>query len=302
MNLKIIGYHYIRTKSYSKFKSLNFLDKKDFIEQIKFISKNYKIISLNELLNHKKLKKENALLTFDDGYIDHYEIVFPILKKYKIPAIFFAPEKTLKQKDFLDVNKLQLILSKFNDRKKLFKLIESDLRKIINVDYYLKLQKKLSKDYDHRWHDNYTNIIRNFLQYLLPIKIRKKIINSYFLKTIDNDPKKLIKNFYLSFNNAKEMLSDDICFGSHGSDHEWLEFLNYKEQYNDILKSKNNLLNLGVKEKQLTMCYPYGSYNKDTIKILRKLNFKYGFANKYGVVKNLDKNRFELPRVDTNEF
>ena len=98
------------------------------------------------------------------------------------------------------------------------------------------------------------------------------------------------------------MLSDKICFGSHGSDHEWLEYLSYDEQYNDILKSKKNLLKLGVQEKQLTICYPYGSYNKNTINIVKKLKFRFGFGNNHGVVKNLEKKRFALPRIDTNDF
>lgn len=39
---------------------------------------------------NQKLPKKSILLTFDDGYYDNYAIVFPLLKKYNLKAIFFV--------------------------------------------------------------------------------------------------------------------------------------------------------------------------------------------------------------------
>ena len=51
------------------------------------------------------------LLTFDDGYIDHFTYVFPVLKEYKMQGSFFVPGKTFTENCLLDVNKIHYLLA-----------------------------------------------------------------------------------------------------------------------------------------------------------------------------------------------
>ena len=64
-----------------------------FKKQIDAILEKYPIISLSDALKQCNLGKPRnqiqIVLTFDDGYVDNYEIVFPILKKKGISAVFF---------------------------------------------------------------------------------------------------------------------------------------------------------------------------------------------------------------------
>lgn len=67
-----------------------------FAEQMAFLSShNYTPISLDDLhayLNGKgDLPAKPVVLTFDDGYRDTYEVVFPILKKYGFKSVLFIP-------------------------------------------------------------------------------------------------------------------------------------------------------------------------------------------------------------------
>ncbi|HCH69557.1 MAG TPA: hypothetical protein DE042_03485, partial [Colwellia sp.] len=52
-----------------------------FKKQIQFIKKNFQVITLEEVLllaEHKlPLNRRYALITFDDGYIDNYEVAYP---------------------------------------------------------------------------------------------------------------------------------------------------------------------------------------------------------------------------------
>ncbi len=60
-----------------------------FEKQVKYLlSKGYNFIGLEDLSAGKEIKKP-VMITFDDGYLDNYKYVFPILKKYKIKAVIF---------------------------------------------------------------------------------------------------------------------------------------------------------------------------------------------------------------------
>ena len=70
----------------------------DFDEQIKYLADNgYTFITPEELINvwdnedsSLNLPDKPVIITFDDGYIDMYKNVFPILKKYNAKATLFV--------------------------------------------------------------------------------------------------------------------------------------------------------------------------------------------------------------------
>ena len=49
------------------------------------------------------------------------------------------------------------------------------------------------------------------------------------------------------------------------------------------------------------MCYPYGAYNSDTLKLIKKLGASIGVTTQIGKA-NISDNPFLLPRFDTNDF
>jgi peptidoglycan/xylan/chitin deacetylase (PgdA/CDA1 family) len=86
MKLSIIMYHYVRDLRRSRFPNLKGLETDRFREQIAYIKKHYSVISGDELLaaaearSWDTLPPSPLLLTFDDGYVDHFTQVFPILR------------------------------------------------------------------------------------------------------------------------------------------------------------------------------------------------------------------------------
>ena len=125
--VNIVMYHYVRPLKKSKYPRLKALELKEFYNQIDFFKKNSNIISeqdFNLIIEEKKIpKKPSILLTFDDGYKDHYNYVFPYLIKNKISGSFYPPQKTIENKMVLDVNKIHFILEKEPNVKKILNLI-----------------------------------------------------------------------------------------------------------------------------------------------------------------------------------
>ena len=95
-----------------------------------------------------------------------------------------------------------------------------------------------------------------------------------------------------------------MFFGSHGKTHKWLNTLSYPEQKEEISKSfiSLNEMNLFKANETQAMCYPFGGYDLNTIKLMNNLNIDIGFTAEIGQAKSkLDKNFiFKLPRWDTN--
>ena len=80
---------------------INFHKVKDikwFENVICLLKSKYTIINENQLIgyyyNKKPLPRKSCMITVDDGDMTSYTIIYPILKKHHVPAIFFvSPEK-----------------------------------------------------------------------------------------------------------------------------------------------------------------------------------------------------------------
>ena len=113
-------YHFVRDLENSKFPRINALLDNEFVEQINFLNKNFNIISIDQCIDTLKsdesLPENSCVLTFDDGYIDHFNVVFPVLKKLKIQGWFFPPAEAILKNKVLDVNKIHFILANTHDK------------------------------------------------------------------------------------------------------------------------------------------------------------------------------------------
>jgi peptidoglycan/xylan/chitin deacetylase (PgdA/CDA1 family) len=59
------------------------------------------VAQLKDLLLNKKELKKVCHISFDDGYKSFYTVVFPILKKYKVPvSLFVSPEIIIAEKNY----------------------------------------------------------------------------------------------------------------------------------------------------------------------------------------------------------
>ena len=302
-------YHYIKELKSTSFKNFKFLEYSDFQKQINFFEKKFNILSFDDfrsILKSKKFpKKPSILLTFDDGYIDHYKYAFPLLSKKKIKACFFSPTSIFKKNHFLEVNKVHIILDKFQDRDQLLKIIMAELKKISDIDTDILIKNVLLdvKNSTHRFDDKKTLMVKYLLQHSIPEKFRIQLLKKLFGITILKSKLSEIENFYINKNNLLEMLKGGMHFGSHGHLHLKFDKLNLVKAEKEIQDSLKNFEALGLHEKIKTLCYPYGNYDHKTIQLLKKYNIEYGFTiNPGSIFSGSSISDYELPRYDTNDF
>ncbi len=298
-------YHYVREIKKGNYPNLYGLEFKDFKKQVHYFSKNFNILNnedLIEILKTKKIpKKKSVLLTFDDGYKDHYKYVYPFLKEKKISGNFYPTVQGLKNKKVLDINKIHFILEKENNRDKILKLIFKFTKKFANKtekNYPINKIKTVS-----RYDDKKTEIIKRLLQNVLPLNLRSKILNSLFNEIIKIDEKKFSKSLYMNNKQIIEMHNDKMTIGSHGDHHYWWDNLNFNKQLIELKTSIEYFKKIKIYKKNFSVCYPYGSFNSDTLNILKNLKVKFALTTKLGSIhlKNIN-NNLALPRYDTNDF
>lgn len=71
--------------------------RKDLVDQFDYLKAHYNVVSLQDIIaanqGKKNLPPKAVLITVDDGLGSFYEIVYPLLKEYKFPAVFAVVTK-----------------------------------------------------------------------------------------------------------------------------------------------------------------------------------------------------------------
>ena len=308
--LSIVMYHYVRPIKKSKFPRIKGLEFCSFKKQLDYFSTKYNFITAEQLIAHSlgdnKLPQNPCYLTFDDGFKDHIRYVMPELLKRKIQGSFFPPSRAIENQELLDVHAIHFILASLKNINKVFidlnnacldiGLTKLDLNSLYRT--YAKPYRYANGSYD----DAKTVYVKRMLQFALPEKTRSKIVSHLFKKYVKKNKRQFASELYMSISDIKNLIKNGMYVGSHGCRHIWLGKEKKSEQIKDIKLSLDFLKKVGASTKNWIMCYPYGSYNNDTLNILRKKKCLIGLTTKIGTI-NLNQSKIlELNRYDTNHF
>lgn len=312
----VVMYHYVRDLKNSRYPNIKGLDIEKFKKQIKFFKENYNFVKIQDLIEYYKNPKEKELpdkailLTFDDGYKDHYTYVLPVLLDNNIQGSFYIPTKCFQDKKVLDVNKIHFILeSCIGKEERILKEIEEYLEK--NKDSRISHSyNDYFKEYavDSRFDKKEVIFIKRMLQVVLPEDYRKKLVDILFKKYVCTIGDKIIserafwEELYLTPEQIRMMEKLGMHIGFHSHDHVWLNSLSKEEQEFQIKSSVSYFREIGIKTEKMTLSYPYGGYNEESVELIKKYGIPLAFTTKVAVA-DLNKNKnYALPRLDTNDF
>ncbi len=246
---------------------------------------------------------ENALLlTFDDGYIDNYTYVFPLLMEKKLQGTFFPPAKILVENCVLDVNKIHYLLANIEEE-----ILFDDV--LHQLDYYRSTKcpystnTELIKQYAvaSRFDTAKTVFIKMMLQTVIPSNIRKIIIDNLFTKYSEVSEETLANELYVSASQLKVMKSCGMHIGIHGYEHNWLGNLDKLSMQKDIDMALDVMKDY-IDINNWVMNYPYGSWNRETVEYVSSRGAVIGLTTEVGIVDYKNASPFELVRLDCNDF
>lgn len=304
----VIMYHYVRDLQNNRYPKIKGMDYTNFRTQITYFKKNYSIITMEDAIaawnGDVKLPEKALLLTFDDGYIDGYTNVFPVLHEEKIQGSFFISSRTFSENVLMDVNKIHFTLASADIQslvQDIFEQIEN-YRKNGNK-YNLPTAKDLYDTYGvaNRLDDKDTVFAKRALQTALPLEVRRKISSILFEKYVGMDEIAFSKELYMTYDQIKVMKDNGMHIGVHGYDHFWLANLTTKDMQADVDKALAAMDGL-IDKQNWTMCYPYGSYNDEVVRYISEKGCKLAFSTKVAAADKNNDSKFELPRFDCVDF
>ncbi len=305
--LTIVMYHYVRPLARTRFPAIKGLDTAAFDEQLAYVQRHYTVIDISQLIaaldGGEPLPLRPALLSFDDGVMDHYTYAFPRLAARGMKAVFFPPASVAIDRKLLDVNRVHYILASGADLGAIVTYIDA---RCTDVAAEWKLQP-VAAYREQYWAANRFDpapviYVKRMLQHALPSRLRAMLAAELFGRYVSSDETAFAEELYMSVDHLRVMATAGMNIGSHGDAHHWLGRMDRSGQQKDILSSLRLLEALGIEHDQYTMCYPYGDYNADTIDLLKASGFKAAFTTECDLANVTEAHRYTLARLDTNDL
>ena len=219
--LTIVIYHYVRSIVGSSYPAIKALDITDFRRQLMFCRRHYHFVSMEEVVAAAEggcpLPERPLLLTFDDGYVDHYLHAWPALREFGVRGAFYPTSDAVLGHRILDVNKIHFILAAIHEHSVLVAAIESAIRErgeefaALSVDEYRR----------RHWVSNRFDpptilYCKQLLQHGLPEVFRRQLVDELFRRFVTADESSFAADLYVSVEHLQEMHSSGMHIGGHG--------------------------------------------------------------------------------------
>ncbi len=302
--LIVVMYHYVRDFETTIYPKIKGLDVRSFETQLEMLKNNFNLIDFETLVasvySGEVLPPRACLLTFDDGYSDHYSFALPLLEKFKIKAMFFPPVNAIEKREILEVNQIHYILASEAEPTFIFHQIEQTC---LSLEMSTKKFEEIvgSIDKRSRFDTKEVILIKRLLQHALPIHLRKSCLDKLFRQFVSNDPSGFADELYMNKNNLLELISAGHTVGSHTTSHPWLNEISKSQQIKEIDKSIEFLKEFNM-HRQWSIAYPYGGYNTETIEILKERGASLAFTTIPVVCDDVVAKPLAISRLDTNDF
>lgn len=305
--LTIVMYHYVRDLARTRYPGLKALTVDAFEGQLDYIARHYRVCSVREVVaaarGGHRLAPNACVLTFDDGFLDHFTTVLPRLVARGFSAGFYPPASAVEGRRLLDTHKIQLILAACDDTGKLARRL-LDLIDARRRDDATPSGEALWRQYAvaSRFDGPDVIFVKRVLQRALPEAARSELAQRLLEEYVGVAEATLAHELYMEPEQLSCMAQMGMDVGGHGAAHVWLDSLARPAQAAEIDATIGFLTRIhGRPPEDWVMCYPFGGYDATTLELLQDRGCALGLTTRVDVAHGLDR-PLELPRLDTNDL
>lgn len=300
-------YHYVREGN-PRFPYFRYLSIHNFKQQLDYFDKEFGFVEYEDLKavmagngDFSKLKNK-VILTFDDGFTDHYEYVFPELEKRNLFGVFYIPTGVYSDNKPLDVHRIQYLMGKVGAQRLLAYIspfIDKHMLNQTEMEIFNGATYKLQNN------DKYTQEFKKIFNYYIKYEFRTELLDKLVLEFSSDD--EIMEDLYMPIAHLREMKANKMIIGSHSVNHRVFSKLAEHEQHKEIHDSFAFLDQHIGKSELKTFCYPYGGYHTftdytETILSQMECAFSFNVEQRDVLEKDLSERPQALPRYDCNQF
>lgn len=297
----IVFYHYVRDVERTPFPGIKALSVSGFATQLDWLQARFDVLDgptfERAVLDGRPFDRPAALLTFDDGLVDHYEHVFPVLRSRGLGGIFFVSGATLGAAPrLLNVHRTHFLLSHLGAER-----FAAEVGAALEAEG-IAVESSQDRQGVYRYDEAPDIRIKRVLNYEAPYPVVERVLSSVFERHL-GDSVSFARSLYLSAPQIGEMARGGMTFGFHTESHPVLSGLEPAEQRAQLAAGPRLIQDL-TGQATTSLCYPYGfthTYNADTLAVLEECGYSMAFntARREAVIGH--DHRFELPRFDTRD-
>ncbi len=254
-------------------------------EQLSYLKRHASLVTLQEARAFaegtltERTRRCRVLITFDDGYLDNYEVAFPILRSHGIQGVFFLTTSMVGSCSVPWWDHIAFQMKTARRRR-----------------FSLRYPADLAIDLD-------ANGMRKSLRDVLNLYKRpENADHERFIRELEEEAKgedlpRTLRRF-ISWDEAREMIGGGMAIGSHTHSHHVLSQLGPEQQRLELTQSRTLLRErLGVNAD--CVAYPVGartSFSEQTQLLAQEAGYQiafsfYGGANRPGQTTPYDVKR-----------
>jgi peptidoglycan/xylan/chitin deacetylase (PgdA/CDA1 family) len=249
------------------------------------------------------LPERACLLTFDDGLLDHFTVVFPRLLRRRLTAGFYPPAAPVLERRMLDVHKIHAILAATTDAAALARRVR-ELIDQARGRWDLPPSEALYRQHAEasRFDPAEIVFVKRVLQKGLPAAARAALVDALLAEVVGVPEPVLAQEWYLDLAQLQAMADAGMAIGGHGAEHVWLDTLPRHAQAEELRRTRDFLARVhgGRAPADWALCYPYGAYDGHTLALLREAGGALGLTTRVAVADLAAP--LELARLDTNDL
>lgn len=266
-----------------------------FAAQMAILKQRFNVLSLEEftarLEQRIPFEDSSCLITFDDGWRDHFTNALPVLRRYELPALVFLPVNFIGEKGLFWQESLVHLLVLAVDVVKKEPVRRARLLQTLDhvgLGHVLDIRdadpRSLVIEAISRNRAGWTpSVIEMTLSHL-----RKELgVETGDVEGTDR---------FLDWEQIGEMVQQGVTFGGHGATHHLLSEMPIDAAREEIKISKA-VIDRRCKATIQTFSYPRGYRNSQVVEVVKAAGFRLAFIANGGRVSSGD-DPFTLRRIN----
>lgn len=245
---RILIYHGICRHDHTRFNPI-FLTAGTFEKHLQLYKRYCNVLTLDDFYNGRfSNEKFNVCITFDDGFVNNYKYVLPLLKIYNMPATFFITAIRDAGYDIL-WNDFMGMLGKHGPERLEYK-----------GEWFYK--GKFNKYIAEKSGVNLTELLR-----LGDFDVKAEALKLLYQFAPYRDSRPADRDYWLQMtpDEIKELASSPLAtIGSHGYYHNDLAHIGTNKAADEMVRSKKYLEEITGKSIN-SLAFPYGSYTRHIV-------------------------------------